>query len=228
VQLNETMAATLLAEPRWTLAARALISGCIDLPDLEAKVNLLEGVCRALGDELYPAFLRVLAEVGHHGDHDARAAVAQVLVHALQTGRLPSGRRAAWGATSTASSLSRGRSLGPLEYLCAWAGQGEVMNHLVQREFEQAAQAVIQLVNADPTARGLYCGQLIAEADDPIEGALSRGTRAAMRNMATAWIGEASAADVAAAFVTSLAAPAPAAGWPASLGLAGLPRARFE
>lgn len=222
------MAATLLAEPRWTLAARALISGCIDLPELDAKVDLLEGVCRALGDELYPAFLRVLGEVGHHGDHDARAAVARVLVHALQTGRLPSGRRAAWGAAATAHAVSRGRSLGPLEYLCAWAGQGDVMNHLVQREFEQAARAVIQLVNADPTARDLYCGQLIAEADDPIEGALSRGTRAAMREMATAWAADASPADVASAFVSSLAAPEPAAGWSASLGMAGLPRRRVE
>lgn len=222
------MAATLLAEPRWKAAARALISGCIDLPDLEAKVNLLEGVCRALGDELYPAFLRVLAEVGHHGDHDARMAVAQVLVHALQTGRLPSGRRATWGAASTADSISRGRSLGPLEYLCAWAGQGETLDHAMQREFAQAAQAVVQLVNADPTARDLYCGQLIAEADGPIEGALSRSTRAAMRNMATAWMADASPADVAAAFVTSLATPAPGTGWSASLGLAGLPRTRFE
>ncbi len=222
------MAAALLAEPRWTLAARALISGCIDLPELDAKVNLLEAVCRALGDELYPAFLRVLAEVGHNGDHDARAAVAQVLVHALQTGRLPSGRRAAWGATSTIGSVNRGRSLGPLEYLCAWAGQGDVMNHLVQREFEHGAQAVIQLVNADRTARDLYCGQLVAEADAPIEGALSRSTRAAMRNMATVWMSDASPADVASAFVASLTTHATPAGWSASLGLPGLPRTRFE
>ena len=59
-------------------------------------------------------------------------------------------------------------------------------------------------LNADPTARYLYCGQLIAEADYPIEGALSRGTRAAMRDMATAWMADASpAADMpASAFVT--------------------------
>jgi hypothetical protein len=86
----------------------------------------------------------------------------------------------------------------------------------------------VQLVNADPTARDLYCGQLIAEADDPIEGALSRSTRAAMRNMATAWMADASPAGVASAFVTSLAAPAASPGWSASLGLAGLPRTRLE
>ncbi len=67
----------LLAEPRWPQAARELISGCVDLPSDDDGVALLESVCLGLGDELYPAFLRLLCEVGRYGDHDARAAVAR-------------------------------------------------------------------------------------------------------------------------------------------------------
>ncbi len=221
------MVAALLAEPRWVSAARALLSGCIDLPDMDAKVSLLETVCRTLGDDLYPAFLRVLTEVGQHGDHDARAVLAQVLVHALRTGRLPSGRRAAWGASSAQpGSVNRGRSLGPLEYLCSWADQSEGMNHLMQREFEQATQAVMHLVNADATARKLYCEQLMAQADDPIEGALSRRARAAMRAMAVTWAGGAAPPEAAASFVAALGAPAnEASRWASTFGAApGLPR----
>src|SRR5215471_7647622 len=95
---------TLLTEPRWDLAAQALVDGCVDLPNDEDRVALLGTVCESLGDELYPAFLRLLWTVGRLGDNAACAAVARALVHALRTGRLPSGRRSAWGAQSPAHS----------------------------------------------------------------------------------------------------------------------------
>jgi hypothetical protein len=199
------MAAALLSEPRWGAAARALISGCVDLPTLDAKVDLLDAVCRALGDELYPALLRVLGEVGRHGEHDARALVAQVLVHALLTGRLPSGRRAAWGASAAVPQLSRSRSFGPLEYLCAWAGESAGMSMSDQREFEQAVESIVSLIDADPHAKRLYCEKLAADADDPIEGSMSRGTRQAVRALASAWSGGATPAEATAQFVAELA-----------------------
>src|SRR3989442_4921679 len=87
--------AALLSEPRWAAAAQALVDGCVDLPGDEDRVALLAAVCEGLGDELYPAFLRLLWTIGLHGDHAARAAVARALVHALRSGRLPSGRRSA-------------------------------------------------------------------------------------------------------------------------------------
>lgn len=194
----------LLADPHWTLAARALISGCVDLRHDDDLAALLEAVCRGLGDELYPAFLRVLAEVGRQGQHDARAAVARALVHALRTGRLPSGRRGAWGAA--AGSGTRSRSLGPLEYLCAWAGQGGGgdIDTLASADFESAAQAVMTVVSASDSARLLYCEKLLADAADPLEGALSRSTRQAMAAMAQAWAGGALPAEAATRFVTAL------------------------
>src|SRR5918911_488373 len=91
----------------------------VDLRGSDDAVAFLEAVCKGLGDELYPAFLRVLCEIGRHGDHAARAAVARTLVQALRSGRLPSGRRAAWGANRWSAGA---RSLGPLEYLCACFG----------------------------------------------------------------------------------------------------------
>lgn len=199
------MRAALLAAPQWTLAARALISGCVDLRHEDDLAALLEAVCRGLGDELYPAFLRVLAEVGRQGEHDARSAVARALVHALRTGRLPSGRRGAWGATASGGG-ARSRSLGPLEYLCAWAGQGGGADGdtLPAADFESAAQAVMTVVSASDSARLLYCEKLLADAQDSLEGALSRSTRQAMAAMAQAWAGGALPAEAAARFVMAL------------------------
>jgi hypothetical protein len=188
--------AALLEEPRWAPAAQALVDGCIDLHDDEDRVALLAAVCEGLGDELYPAFLRVLWTIGRHGDHAACAAVAQALVHALRTGRLPSGRRSAWGegaASPAASSptppsaYGRVRSLGPLEYLCAWHVQADAARALSSAQFHLAACALMDLVAASPDARALYCDKLLADADDPLPGALTRQTREALRALASAW-----------------------------------------
>jgi hypothetical protein len=202
------MTAALLQQPRWHAAAQALISGCLDLHGDEPAVALLETVCQALGDELYPAFLRVLAEVGRHGDHAARQVLAAALVHALRSGRLPNGRRGAWGARGGAPGLGgtpglRTRSLGPLEFLCAWAGQGDE-HALEARGFEAAAVPVLALVDAHPAARTLYCDKLLAEAQDPLEGTLSRSTRQAVVALAQAWAAGATPAEACARFLAAL------------------------
>jgi hypothetical protein len=204
--------AALLSEPRWVQAAQALVDGCVDLPDDEDRVALLATVCEGLGDELYPAFLRVLWTVGQHGDHAACAAVARALVHALRTGRLPSGRRNAWGAASTPASgqaaYGRTRNLGPLEYLCAWHTQAEPARALSSEQFHTAARALMDLIAASREARELYCEKLLADVDDPISGALTRQTRHALRALATAWAAGAASFDASARFLCEL----PAAG----------------
>ncbi|NRF67239.1 hypothetical protein HLB44_09615 [Aquincola sp. S2] len=180
----------LLSEPRWAPAAQALVDGCTDLRDDEDRVALLAAVCEGLGDELYPAFLRVLWTVGQHGDHAACAAIARALVHALRTGRLPSGRRSAWGdsaPTPAQSAFGRVRCLGPLEYLCAWHAQADPVRALSSAQFHLAARALMDLVGASAEARALYCEKLLADADDPLPGALTRQTREALRALATAW-----------------------------------------
>ena len=145
----------LLTEPRWLQAAQALVDGCIDLPHDEDRVALLGAVCDGLGDELYPALLRVLSVIGQHGDHAACEAVARALVHALRTGRLPSGRRSAWGASAPSAAqaaFGRTRSLGPLEYLCAWHTQAEPAQALSAAQFHSAARSVMELISTSREA----------------------------------------------------------------------------
>lgn len=199
--------ANLLAEPRWALAAQSLVEGCIDLPKDEDRVALLSAVCEGLGDDLYPAFLRVLSIVGEHGDHAARTAVALALVHALRTGRLPSGRRNAWGAkpaTQPAAGYGNMRSLGPLEYLCAWHAQAEPERVLTATQFQGAARSLMDLIASSDEARALYCEKLLAEVDDPIAGALTRQTRHALRELAVAWAAGAESLDACSRFLGAL------------------------
>jgi len=198
---------TLHLQPRWAEAAQALVDGCIDLREDEDRVALLATVCDGLGDALYPAFLRVLALIGRHGDHAACAAVAHVLVHALRTGRLPSGRRGAWGWGQGAAP-GNSRSLGPLEYLCAWHAQSDPLQALAAEAFQPAARALMDLVSADPEARQLYCEKLLADADDPLSGALTRQAREALRALALAWSGGASSHEASARFLNALSTPA--------------------
>jgi hypothetical protein len=199
--------ATLLAEPRWSLAAQSLVDACVDLPSDEDRVAVLVAVCEGLGDDLYPAFLRVLSIVGKNGEHAARVAVANALVHALRTGRLPSGRRSAWGASAQAdAAFGSRRSLGPIEYLCAWHAQADAAEALGPDQFYTAACSVMELIASSKEARLLYCEKLLADVNDPLSGALTRQTREALRAMATAWAEGASATDACSRFVSSNAA----------------------
>lgn len=194
--------ADLLAQPRWADAAQALISGCVDLgPRQEGAVALMEAVCTGLGDQLYPAFLRVLAEINGRGEFAARAAVAETLVQALRQGRLPNGSRAAWGAHRPGAQR---RSLGPIEYLClaAWPRPGAA--EVSPEHFQSLASALMDLLDCAPDARGLYADHLAAVADDPLDGTLPREVRAALRDLAQAWRRQSDASMACAEFVARL------------------------
>jgi len=137
----------------------------------------------------------------------AKSLVARALVHALRTGRLPSGRRSAWGASAPMNAhaaYGRTRCLGPLEYLCAWHAQTEAPRALTAAQFHTASTAVMDLIACSHEARSLYCEKLLADVDDPIGGALSRNTRHALRSLATAWSEGAEAADASARFLCNL------------------------
>ncbi|MFD1711855.1 hypothetical protein FVQ98_17695 [Ottowia sp. GY511] len=170
-------------EPDWSGAAEVLIEGCAHLPTPEERVRWLERLCISLGDALYPAFLQVLCRVGEHGDAAAQKAVADTLVLALQTGRLPSGRHTAWGATHGTAT----RAMGPVEYLCAWHAQPDNRGPLAATAFDRAARAVLGLVSHSDQARRMYCAKLLADAEDPLGGAWARGTRPALAAMARSW-----------------------------------------
>jgi hypothetical protein len=96
------------------------------------------------------------------------------------------------------------RSLGPIEYLCAWFAQAEPARALSAQQFHSAARAVMDLIAASPEARALYCEKLLADVDDPISGALTRQTRQALRALVSAWSSGAPSFDASARFLSAL------------------------
>jgi hypothetical protein len=177
-------------KPDWFAAAQSLVDGCATLENTEERVRFIQRVCLDLGDDLYPALLKILCIVGQHADEPARQVVAAGLVDALMTGRLPSGHFGAWGASNAALvrvGFGRGKSLGPIEYLCAWYAQPSGRPPLSATSFDAAASSLLALVGTSDKARNLYCAKLRADAADPLDGVLSRETRQALGAMALAW-----------------------------------------
>jgi hypothetical protein len=217
---DDTNTRVLRADPDWYSAAEALIEGCVYLPTPEDRVRWLERLCLSLGDALYPAFLHVLCHIGEHGDPSAQQAVADVLVLALQSGRLPSGRQAAWGSVHGTAT----RTMGPIEYLCAWHAQPGNHGQLNATAFDRAARALLGLVSHSDSARQLYCTKLLADAEDPLGGAWSRATRHALQTMANTWAAGAqpqrAAQDAVDAFLAGLRQPG---GRRVALGSGGIP-----
>lgn len=173
-------------QPDWSAAAEVLIEGCAYLPSPEERVRWMERLCLSLGDALYPAFLQVLCRIGEHGNPQAQKVVADTLVLALQSGRMPSGRHAAWGAQWDPAK-SATRTIGPIEYLCAWFTQPDGRGTLGAVSFDQGARSLVGLVSHSDAARRLYCAQLLSIAEDPLEGTWSRSSRQALQAMARSW-----------------------------------------
>ena len=201
------MSFALADAPDWHGAARELVGGLCAEDAPERRVTLLEEVCTGLGDALYPAFLQILHAIERDGDLPAREVVARTLVDALVSGRLPSGRLPAWGGTALPSDspFGRVRSLGPLEYLCAWRAQPSSLAVLPDDVFERVATSLLELVESHPPAVALYAHKLLADVDDPLDGALSRTTREGLAALAQRWHDGGSAAEASAAFLAATA-----------------------
>jgi hypothetical protein len=204
--VDTSPAPALKADPQWDAAAQLLVDGCAHAPDAAYGVDVLERLCLALGDQLYPAFLNVLCVVSERGTPAAQVAVAEALVDSLRSCRLPAGRRAAWGAGSDVGravpaglpdgpnlpSGQRPRSvlgaaLGPVEYLCVWYAEPNGVDAPSASSFHRTLLALLRLVSHSDRARTLYAARLRALADDPLVGTLSRRARQALHALATAW-----------------------------------------
>ncbi|MED5620392.1 hypothetical protein [Ideonella sp. BN130291] len=195
----------LKAQPDWLAAAQALVDGCEALPRPQDRITLMETVCQGLGDALYPAFVNLLCHIERHGEPAVQALVAQTLVHALGSGRLPSGRLAAWGgALRPQGGYGHARSLGPIEYLCAWHAQPSGREPLSASAFDAALQPLLRLVGTDPAARALYCAKLRADAQDPLGGSWSRSARQGVLALADAWEAALDAPEVVARCLAAL------------------------
>jgi len=185
-------------QPDWMGAAQALVEGCAALPQPQDRVALMEAVCIGLGDALYPAFVNLLCHIERHGEPAVQTLVAGTLVEALRSGRLPSGRLAAWGGAPKPLGQGYGhaRSLGPIEYLCAWHAQPSGREPLSASAFDAALQPLLRLVGSDAAASRLYCAKLRADAQDPLGGSWSRSARQGMLALADAWEAGAAPVDV--------------------------------
>ncbi|ASJ70515.1 hypothetical protein [Granulosicoccus antarcticus] len=175
--------------PDWHAAAQDLISGLCSLDDKEERIELLESVCVKLGDRLYPAFLQILHVIDEYADDEARSIMASTLVNCLQTGRLPSGKLAAWGSSSYTgdSAFGQSRRLGPIEFVCAWYAQPSTETPMSQQQFSIILNSLLSLVSSNSNAKQLYCQKLISDAEDPMGGSLSKQTRAGLIDMTQIW-----------------------------------------
>ena len=192
-QLHPSAVVNPPAHPDWEAAATVLMETCVALDSVEERLQVMDRICLVFGDLLYPTFLQLLCLVGRRGDEACRAAIAQALLHAMSTGRMPGGRLTAWGmrraGTLHATSACRAttRPLGPVEYLCAWHLQKSGPTVLSRPAFATALSAVLELLNADGGARSLYCEMLRQDIEDPIVGSLARGTRQLLAFIGDTW-----------------------------------------
>ncbi len=182
---------TLRSEPQWHEAAQVLINGCAYLKTAPERIRLLEALCDALGPNLYPALIGVLCVIGERASPMARQTVANTLLEGLQSGRVPTGRRVAWGSNKPLSSTGAPmtRSLGPIEYLCAWYDDPGTLQAISASTFDAAMRAMLSLVSESDRARRLYCERLLAIAQAPVDGALTRRAVEGLKDLAQSWQG---------------------------------------
>jgi len=194
------------AEPDWHGAAQTLVTAFNTLERPEERILLTEKLCDRLGGNLYPAFLQILFNVERYADDEAKSLVTSTLVFGLNSGRLPSGKLSAWGSSAVpdTSAFGQTRSLGPIEYLCAWYAQPSDQSPLPLVSFNNIATSLLRLANSDQASKALYCAKLAQDAEDPLSGSLSRQTRSAIGALAQTWANDETPENVVKSFVNAL------------------------
>jgi len=189
--------------PDWVGAAEDLLSSFLSLDNIDDRLEVMDAVCRRLEQGLYPAFLHILFIIEQHASENEKLLVTSTFLHALHNDRLPEGRIPAWGADTayTNSGFGHGRSLGPLEFTCAWFSQPGGLPQLSAQEFETITSSFIRLFSITPDIRKNYCERLIRVSEDTISGSLSSTTRIALRRIAERWREGAAAPDLARMYI---------------------------
>ncbi len=194
----------LKADPDWIGAAQDLVSALEAQPHAEGRVEVLEAVRDALGDQIYPAYIKLLAAVARFGDASARKLVADAFADALATSKAPSVFVPAYGGSTGLQALSGGllthrRAVGPIEFLCLWVFRDIAGEPLEPETFETAMAWLVRLFEASPRAAVLYQAKLSNDAESPLEGLHDRDSRAMVRALLESWESGASPEAVAAA-----------------------------
>lgn len=193
-------------QPDWQGAASDLVEAFVQFPDLEDRLRVLERLCHALDDQLYPALLQILLMVEHHGDELSRVLVSETLGYAVSIQRLPEGKMSAWGSSNPigSTSFARYRSLGPIEYLCSWYAQPNALQPLSAGGLRTALSGLLSLINTFEKGRILYQQKLLADSLDLLTGAVTAQTRNGLREMALSWQQEKSPEQCTSAFLDAI------------------------
>lgn len=215
------MAVSLKADPDWPGAAQALVAALEAQPDPDGRVQVIDACREALGDQVYPAFIKLLAAVARFGEPAARRLVAEALGHALATARLPATRLPAWGAADRFAGLGLGgglpqanlRAAGPVEFLCLWLHRDVAVEPLTDEGFTTAMTLVLELLDAAPQAASLYRARLLADLESPTEGLHTAASRRAARTLVEAWGEGVPPGEAAARTLASARADREAARW---------------
>ncbi len=193
-------------------AAARLVAALASHTEPEYRLSVLKRLARRLGEERYPAFLRILGVIAESDDLRAQRLLADTFGVALRSMDLPGGALSSWGATGlpdsktpvAASALSGNffgatpqRLLGPLEYLAVWHLQRTQRQLLGRDAFVLATARMVALLNHSEDARRLYPQKLAVDAQNELEGAYTRTTRERLAAMAAAWQAGDSPEDVA-------------------------------
>jgi len=197
--------------------AAARLAGALRVEhSAEYRLGVLKRLARRLGDDAYPAFLKLLAVIAESDDDVAKAAIADALAIALRRMDLPSGQLTSWGAShlwdkniaeqprrpqEPRHSATPRRQLGPIEFLTAWYAQRTQLPQLDETRYTQVLTLLIELCNHNAELRRLYSAKLMADSRNELEGAYTRVTCDALAAIAQAWLSDASPQDVASAAV---------------------------
>lgn len=196
-------------------ATRRLVAALQHEPSDERRLAMAKRVVRRLGDEAYPVFLKILLVVAESEDAAAKQSVADLLAAAAQRMDLPSGQLSAWGGSGHGGTASRGRLLGPIEYLTAWYCQQTQRPMLEEPLYADALGKLLALFNLSPGLRKLYAAKLEADASNELEGTYTKDTRDTLKRIAQRWPDEAGTPEdvVRAAIGGELASEQIPAGW---------------
>lgn len=187
------MGVALKPQPDWIGAAQALVTALEAQPDGDGRVEVIEATRAALGDQVYPAFIKLLTAVARFAEPDAKRLVAEALAHGLATARPPATRLPAWGASDRFAGLGGSlpltnlRAAGPVEFLCIWLHRDVAAEALSDEAFLTATALLLDLLDAAPSAAGLYRARLGADLASPTEGLHTAASRRSTQALVQAW-----------------------------------------
>jgi hypothetical protein len=108
--------------------------------------------------------------------------------------------------------------------LCAWYSQPGTGHPLSVAAFEEVLLQLLVLFEHEPRARDRYAAQIAAEAEDPLDGGLTRTTRFGLAELSKAWSSGKPHPQIVEAFLVALKTPNSGTGLASLRGMKPPPR----